>query len=437
MAKNNHKKNDGVKIIEVIDPEKEYIEKLNQCNSNTKEEEQGLTDDDIPDEEIMEHMTAMERDDRNMTVRAYVNEYQLGRVHKDLAIQRGDVWSKFQRSKLIHSIMLNFIVPEMVSWNRNMMGEINLLDGRQRTTSIIMCVQDEFRFDEKTPDAYNIKIAGKLFSELPLWLQNKVLNYKLRFQIVNDQDPLMIADLFVRLNSGTALKTFQRVRAELGTEMMGYINEQCELPFFRDIVHYTESQIKNMQYQKLIFAVMMVLDGEYNLTDNNIGEYAKYMRDNKNSARVKLIHDRFIERAEYLGKIQLQEKFRKNIFIITHIPMIFDIVNTKVDPVRFSENLIEWFPDRGEVYRKASSSGVGQSYNVQTRLREIKEYFTKFNYPNSDDDTEEEIEAEVIQFEDAKNTIEETKQEDEAKKAQEILTKIFANEENQKIIVEN
>jgi len=381
----NKKANEVIKSREatlIIDPDQELTVGIE--NTEAEELATGFVEE-VPDfVEAMAHKKAMNRNNQNLTIRKVKTKSDAGELNFDLAIQRGEVWNSFQMSLFINSLIVNFPIPQVFAWDKDRNDVLHILDGKQRLTTIINFLNDGFRLDKKTPAVFSCEIAGKLFSELHPNLQDEILSYSIDFQICRDQDPNIITDIFIRLNNGTQLTKFEKIRAEIGTEVMEFVDQVAKMKFWSELAAWTARERTHFVSHQVILATMMILNDETELSIDNIGSYAKWLRDTgiHSDIHVNTI-EKLIAITNYLGNIPLAEKDRKKIYRTTHIPMLFTVLNPVVDPARTADNIIDWFKNRGQAYKNACAAGVAQSTNVKIRLEQIKEYFSFFNYPST------------------------------------------------------
>ena len=103
------------------------------------------------------------------SVNIFVKRYEKGEINFDNPIQRGIVWNKVMSSLYIHSLLYDILVyqkPFLVSKKEN---GVDILDGKQRGTSLIKFINNEFALTglQKEPsiilrgEPYNIN--GKYF----------------------------------------------------------------------------------------------------------------------------------------------------------------------------------------------------------------------------------------------------------------------------------
>ncbi len=155
------------------------------------------------------------------TVKQYVKMFNNHEICLDNEAQRGTVWTRTQQSALIESILLGISIPTFYLNNRT--TDINgktvevkdVLDGKQRSTAIIKFVNDSYRLTginpliwiDNTAVEHEIDLNGLLFSELPEDFQDAIYSYNLDFKYYSDLEQDDVYDLFLKLNSGSALKS--------------------------------------------------------------------------------------------------------------------------------------------------------------------------------------------------------------------------------------
>lgn len=114
----------------------------------------------------------------SFTAKGIDQAFKSGKMTSDNAIQRSDVWKPEQRDLLVHSIITGFPIPQFISIRSETLDEKSgkmklvddLLDGKQRTTTIRLFRRNEHRLGNLRPvivdgDAYDI--SGKTYEELP------------------------------------------------------------------------------------------------------------------------------------------------------------------------------------------------------------------------------------------------------------------------------
>jgi len=130
----------------------------------------------------------------------------------DPDFQRDFVWDRKKQSKLIESCIMRIPLPVFYVAER-LSGEIVIVDGLQRITTFLHYVDNKFRIQGTSfREERNKKslIEGKYFRELPLKLQERILDTQLIMYILDANAPERARlDIFERVNSGVALSRQQ------------------------------------------------------------------------------------------------------------------------------------------------------------------------------------------------------------------------------------
>ena len=113
---------------------------------------------------------------KTRTVQALTRD--INKIVLDTSIQRKeDQWNKKKKSLLILSGIQGIIIPGVFA--KETLNEKNdtiweVLDGKQRLTTLNSFLNDEFKLDKTLPEEY----ANKKFSELDEETQNSLINIK-------------------------------------------------------------------------------------------------------------------------------------------------------------------------------------------------------------------------------------------------------------------
>lgn len=105
-----------------------------------------------------------------------------GRITFDNAVQRGLVWKNDQKSLLIHSMLTGYPIPALYA-RKGDDKTYDMLDGKQRCSTIVEFKNDEFELTELAPivteDGEEVDITGKTYSELSDDFKDIINNYSL------------------------------------------------------------------------------------------------------------------------------------------------------------------------------------------------------------------------------------------------------------------
>lgn len=135
---------------------------------------------------------------------------QSGAVDVDPHYQRRDRWPRLKQSRLIESFILNVPVPP-IFLSEHEYGSYSVIDGKQRLTAINQFLGGEFALDglESFPELNGLK-----FRDLPKEIQNGLIMrpYLRVTTLLNQSDPELTYEVFLRLNTGGESLTAQEIR---------------------------------------------------------------------------------------------------------------------------------------------------------------------------------------------------------------------------------
>jgi hypothetical protein len=160
----------------------------------------------------------------------------------DPDFQRDFVWPPQKQSKLIESCVMRIPLPVFyVAEARD--GRIIVVDGLQRLTTFTRFLGNQFKLvglssgdDGKGSHA----LQGKLFRELPLNLQERVLDTQLTMYILDAKAPERARlDIFERVNSGEPLTRQQMRNALYNGPATVWLKQAAESDTFRSATGQT------------------------------------------------------------------------------------------------------------------------------------------------------------------------------------------------------
>lgn len=142
------------------------------------------------------------------TVKKVIGQFENEQLIIDPTYQRRKVWLEPDKVRLIETILLDLVMPEVFFWPAETNPEtgdsiIHIVDGQQRITSIIAFINNEFALTEKHLLDDNIKkrCANKTFSELEDEDKIRIWEYKVSIVLIDRTfDKNAIKQLFFRLN---------------------------------------------------------------------------------------------------------------------------------------------------------------------------------------------------------------------------------------------
>ncbi len=168
-------------------------------------------------------MKTYERKSFPRTARDLKTMYEKGNLSFDNAVQRSFVWKNTTKdnrmSMLIDSMMRGLPIPPMYCnciYDDIKNKIYDFLDGKQRTTTIIKFLNDEFTlvniplFEEEEID---IDLNGKTYSQLPEEYQDRIKTYSLTVYYYENMEQEDAIEMFRRLNNGKSPTAIELTRA--------------------------------------------------------------------------------------------------------------------------------------------------------------------------------------------------------------------------------
>lgn len=153
--------------------------------------------------------TDIEIGEEPFSIFEYLRQLEKGKINIQPDFQRNQIWSDFQKSQFIESIILNFPLPP-IYLNQTKEAKYIVIDGLQRTTALSDFYKGKYSLtDIRALPKYN----GMIFKELPETLQSKFEDKKLTIFVLKPSTPMkVIYDLFNRINTGGTQLNRQEVR---------------------------------------------------------------------------------------------------------------------------------------------------------------------------------------------------------------------------------
>lgn len=177
-----------------------------------------LVIEDIEDDtpfDIEPEKRRVKTEKQDLPVETLVSWVNRGKLNLQPDFQRNFVWNSGKASRLVESLLLAIPIP-VIYVSEEVNRTYSVVDGQQRLTSICAFVNGAF------PNGQKFKLSGlqvlkdlnrKAFADLPVELQEEILNFILRLIIIEkDSDPDVKFEVFERLNLGAEKLNDQEVR---------------------------------------------------------------------------------------------------------------------------------------------------------------------------------------------------------------------------------
>ena len=151
----------------------------------------------------------MELFDRNKkTIKDIYEQFNTGKLTVDQSYQRRHVWMPQDKVRLIETILMGLIVPEVFFWPASIEPETgntlpHIVDGQQRIDAIVDFIDCKYKLNPKyLIDNQMKELYGNLsFSELPAEAKTAIWTYKLSIVDIDKSWTMeQIKTMFYRLN---------------------------------------------------------------------------------------------------------------------------------------------------------------------------------------------------------------------------------------------
>ncbi|RGF49892.1 MULTISPECIES: DUF262 domain-containing protein [unclassified Eubacterium (in: firmicutes)] len=143
----------------------------------------------------------------NQTIKWIATEFNNGNLYVDDSFQRRYVWLKKHQIRLIETILMGYVIPEIYIWKVGTNPDtgdtkFSIVDGQQRIGAIVSFLNGDFKLNKAYLSEKNANYSGKYFSELTPTEKENIWGYSLSLRkILQDVKREDIVNLFLRLNS--------------------------------------------------------------------------------------------------------------------------------------------------------------------------------------------------------------------------------------------
>ncbi len=338
----------------------------------------------------------LERVSNNQPIKFFVRNKDK-KLNFDMDVQRGEVWNLEKKSDLIHSLITGYFMPPIITIEAD--GTLwNIIDGKQRLTSIIDYVNGEYALHPRTEDADGIEIANLKFDELNEEFQENILDYQVLTYIFKKLDEEQIDKMFAKLNQGQQLSPIVYTRSKIGKKMRNYLRNISERDFFSRMVNFSRTDVNGYIPDNIVLQILSLLADE-DISFGNV-DLRKFGIRLKESGVPEEVDERLNQIADYLEvafKYDVSEtkecvpELKK-----IHIPMIFktaDEFMEEIEPKNFGTAILSFINEQKELrkqhredetipkgrYNEACDSASNSKDNVQIRIDEMCSYVDEYS----------------------------------------------------------
>lgn len=326
----------------------------------------------------------------NQVVKGIIN----GTIVSDNAIQRGFVWDKKRMSLLIDTILRSYIIApiyivktdERIKVKSKEVSVYDLIDGKQRTTTLVKFMNNEFKLEGLAPfplcDDEEIDLNGKTFDELDEEMQDAIKSYGLTVYLLSDTTEEEISEVMYRLNNGKIMTSTENARIK--AKNLSAIQQLAKHPLLMD--NLSAISIRGYANEDIIIKLSLLMNDVTELSSKNIHmAYETYEFGDSDVQKVSEVLD-FCQAA--LLSATDDKRIIKRITKKANLITVLYIARQYLDEAdgdyefkvsNFADKLVMFFDSANgstvsEDYNAANIDGTMKSVNVCTRNDEFYNY---------------------------------------------------------------
>ncbi len=339
------------------------------------------------------------RDTNTITIANFWENHLLKKYNFDPPYQRKSIWSDEKQSFFIDSILKNLPIPPI--FLRQQIDDdtgktkYDVIDGKQRLTSIIRFIQNEIPASDEFEDNpfFDLSVAGIYFREFD---NNNLTEYKRRFwryvipiEYIDTQSEAIIDNIFDRLNRNGEKLNGQELRNSKyhDSTLLSLSNELSKIPFWQKrLEHVDVNRMEDIEFiSELLF---QLLKGEpLHANQVTLDElYEQYANADEDWPELK---SKFLSNTNFLSNLELDfDEFR--ITGVSHLYGLWCFAdyckqnNKSVESIK--PRIHEFYRDLRsnphtnenlEQYKKSMSSRTKDKGQRRKRLEALIDYMIK------------------------------------------------------------
>ncbi|WP_285274807.1 DUF262 domain-containing protein [Halopseudomonas bauzanensis] len=185
-----------------------------------------------------------------------------GRLDLQPNFQRGEVWGKAKKQRLIDSILRGWHIPPIHVIQVPNSDKQEVLDGQQRLAAIRDFLEGEYTINGNLDpvEKHIIELDGLSWNELPDDVAGKIEDFTIRLLTISDYKPGEPGELFYRLNQPTNLTSAEQRNAYFGEarqQVKDLSERMVELGYNREVLGFSNSR---MAYDDVISKFLLTLE---------------------------------------------------------------------------------------------------------------------------------------------------------------------------------
>ena len=204
--------------------------------------------------------------DNRKTVNEIFTMFDEGRLIVDDTYQRRSVWSEKDKVRLIETILLQLVIPELFFWKADTDPETgvsttHIVDGQQRIKAIYSFINNEFKLKPQYLLDGGIKseYSNKYFKDLDAETRKAFWNYQLMIiEIDSKATRDDIITMFNRLNLTDYSLNDQEKRNSVSGEFAALARELSDNPLWDEKRLFTGPDVKRMKDVEFCASIVLL-----------------------------------------------------------------------------------------------------------------------------------------------------------------------------------
>lgn len=204
--------------------------------------------------------------DNRKTVNEIFTMFDEGKLIVDDTYQRRSVWSEKDKVRLIETILLQLVIPELFFWKADTDPETgvsttHIVDGQQRIKAIYSFINNEFKLKPQYLLDGNIKseYSNKYFKDLDAETRKAFWNYQLMIiEIDSKATRDDIITMFNRLNLTDYSLNDQEKRNSVSGEFAALARELSDNPLWDEKRLFTGPDVKRMKDVEFCASIVLL-----------------------------------------------------------------------------------------------------------------------------------------------------------------------------------
>lgn len=337
----------------------------------------------------MRILNKCDKNNMEWTVRKLVENYSTGMISFDNTIQRGFVWKRDRQSAFIMSVIMEKPIPPIYV-TRDEDGNYSAIDGKQRSTTLIRFINDEFALDglelldvEDNGEYKEIDLNGCVFSALPLEIQNAIKDSTLSFVVINQPTEDQVCDYFYLLNNGMPLNAITKTRVK--AKCREAITELGQHELFKNIL--TEKAFERYTNEDIVVKTWAILNQDTpSLETKDIRSLISELNiSDEDKTQIIECFNRIFEMYNLIRN--KDKRLAQKLIKRTHMLSIMRVVWDSIEKGLTTEQFVDWFaafftgkkyPTVSVDYNSCAGAGTNRKESVCTRLSEVQKHYDNY-----------------------------------------------------------